>query len=365
MTLRTRFDNFSVRDSIIALAALAVVLLASLLSPTYQSAVQAVPKTTIFDGQTVPMSDTLLYKMIIARVSAGENYYDAMASEHRRHGYPLKPFVTVRPPTLAWINASLGPTLTLGLFGLIILATWFSWLPLIQPMNRIGFEGYLVFTTIAVSALILIAPPFHFFHESWAAPLIAISLAVWVQGRIALSIATGVLAVLIRDLAMPYLVLMAVLAAYERRGSEAKSWSCSIGIVGLAYALHGLKVSALLVPGDITSPSWSGLGGWPYLIDTVTGTSLLLFLPEWAIRLVVPLSIFGWMTCRSGLGLRIAGLMLGYALALMLFARDANMYWGILIMPFVLAGVAFAPAGLLALWNGCQRPKSRIDFAAS
>jgi hypothetical protein len=364
MTLRTRFDNFSVRDSILALAALGVVLLASLLSPTYQDVAPA-PPTTVFGGQTVAMSDTLLYKMIIARVSTGESYYDAVATEHRRHTYPLKPFFTVRPPTLAWINASLGPTLTLGLFGLIVVATLLSWMPLMQPMNRLGFEGYFVFAAIALSVFILILPPFHFYHESWAAPLIAISLAGWVQGRVALSILAGLSAVLIRDLAMPYLIMMAILAAYERRSAEAKAWSISIAVAGVVYALHYLKVSAVQLPDDIISPSWTGLGGWPYLIDTVKATSLMRFLPDWAIKLAVPLSIFGWMSCRSGLGLRITGLILGYVLALSLFARDANTYWGILIMPFIFAGVAFAPAGLLALRNGCQRPKSRIDFAAS
>jgi hypothetical protein len=365
MTLKTRFDRFSARDCAITLVALAMVLLASLFSPNYVAPDQpAPPQIVLPDGQTKGMSDTQLYKNIITRVSNGEGYYDVMADEHRRHDFPLKPFITVRPPTLAWINAGLGSTLTLGLFCLLIIAAVLSWMPLMGPMNRIGFEGYLVFTVIIVSVMLLISPPFRLYHESWAAPLIVISLALWVQGRIALSVMAGLGAVLLRDLAIPYMAMMTVLAVYERRWSETRAWSIGIGVACAFYALHCMKVSTLLQPDDLSSQGWSGFGGWPYLVATVKETSLMAFLPTWAIKLALPLSLFGWITCRSGLGLRVSGLLLGYATALMLFARDPNMYWGILIMPFVLAGVAFVPAGITVLWRGCQPTKRHIDFAA-
>jgi hypothetical protein len=364
VTLETRFDSFSARYCIIVLATLVLLLIASLFSPSYVAPDQPPPQIAA-DGQPSGMSDTKLYKTIIARMSSGEGYYETMADEHRRHEFPLKPFITVRSPVLAWINASLGPTLTLGLFGLLIAATALSWMPLMAQMNRLGFEGYLAFTAIVLSVMLLISGPFRFYHESWAAALIVISLGLWSQGRITLSVIAGLAAVLLRELAMPFLVMMAVLAAYDRRWSEAKAWSLGIGISCLAYWFHYQHVSALLLPGDLDSQGWSGRGGWPYLVATVKETSLMAFLPDWAIKLAIPLSLFGWMTCRSGVGLRITGLLLGYAAALMLFARDANMYWGILIMPLIVAGVAFAPAGIVVLWTGSQSVKSRIDFAAS
>lgn len=365
MTLNTRFDNFSVHSSIIALVALAVALLASLLSPTYVAPDRSTPPQIVTaDGQTKNMSDTQLYKNIIARVSDGRSYYEVVAEEHRLHNFPLKPFITVRPPTLAWINAGLGPTLTLGLFGLLIIAAVVSWLPLMGQMTRIGFEGYLAFTIIILSVMLLISPPFRFFHESWAAPLIVVSLGLWVQGRIGLSVLTGLAAVLLRELALPYLVMMTVLAAYDRRWSETRAWSVGIGIACLAFWFHSNQVSAQLVPDDLGSQGWSGRGGWPYLAAAIKETSLMVFLPNWAIKLALPLSLFGWMTCHSGLGLRVTGLVLGYVTALMLFARDANTYWAILIMPFIATGLAFAPAGIMALWKGCCQPTRRIDFAA-
>jgi hypothetical protein len=365
VTLKTRFDNLSARDCVIALMALAMVLFASLLSPNYVAPDRPPPPQIVAtDGQTTAMSDIRLYKNVIARVRIGEGYYEAMAAEHRRHNFPLKPFITVRPPTLAWINASLGPTLTLGLFGLLIMAALLSWMPVTRQMSRLGFEGYLAFTVIILSVMLLISPPFRFYHESWAAPLIVISLGLWGQGRLALSVLAGLTAVLLRELAMPYLVMMAVLAAHERRWSETHAWSIGIGIACLASVLHCMKVTALLLPGDLGSQGWSGLGGWPFLITTVKETSLLIFLPDWAIKLALPLSLFGWIACNSGLGLRVTVLVLGYVTALMLFARDANTYWAILIMPFIATGLAFAPAGILALSKGCCQPTRPIDFAA-
>jgi hypothetical protein len=361
--LKTRFDSFSARDCAITLVALIMVLVASLLSPTYVAPALHLPQVAA-DGQTGSIADTQLYKNIIARMSKGEGYYVVTADEHRRHDFPLKPFITVRSPTLAWIHASLGPTLTLALFGLLIAAAMLSWMPLMGQMNRFGFEGYFVFTLVIVSVMLLISPPFHFYHETWAAALIAISLALWVQERIALSVMAGLTAVLLRDLAMPYMAMMTVLAVYERRWSETRAWSIGIGFAGLIYALHCWKVNTLLLPDDLSSPGWSGFGGWPYLIATVKETSLMVFLPYWAIKLALPLSLFGWIACRSGLGLRVSGLLFGYATALMLFARDPNMYWGILIMPFVLAGLAFVPAGIMALCQGRQQTQRRIDFAA-
>lgn len=49
-----------------------------------------------------------LYRAVIARMGDGENYYRAVAEEHRERGYPLPPFVTVREPTLAYATAAVG-----------------------------------------------------------------------------------------------------------------------------------------------------------------------------------------------------------------------------------------------------------------
>src|SRR5690606_12052207 len=49
-----------------------------------------------------------LYQSINRRLTAGEGYYEAALAEQRASGFPTKPFVTVRPPTLAWSSLVLG-----------------------------------------------------------------------------------------------------------------------------------------------------------------------------------------------------------------------------------------------------------------
>lgn len=53
-------------------------------------------------------TDAALYVAVAARVADGENYYRAAATEHRERGYPLRPFVTVREPALAYVTAVVG-----------------------------------------------------------------------------------------------------------------------------------------------------------------------------------------------------------------------------------------------------------------
>src|SRR5690606_29540631 len=72
--------------------------------------------------------DSLLYRRIIEQVNAGQSYYPVVVDEHRQHRYPLRPFVTVRLPTLAVALAALPDESTrrgaIGLLGALTLGAW-------------------------------------------------------------------------------------------------------------------------------------------------------------------------------------------------------------------------------------------------
>ena len=53
-------------------------------------------------------TDFQLYADITAKVAAGTPYHQAAAEVQRAHGYPLRPFVTMRPPALFVLAARLG-----------------------------------------------------------------------------------------------------------------------------------------------------------------------------------------------------------------------------------------------------------------
>jgi hypothetical protein len=364
--MTTRFDSWSPQQCMMALLLLIVTLTASLLvsagkaekrhvEPTVVSS--QLPATSVVTTAAAPvadeaMSDVKVYQRIVKAVASGEGYYDVVTREHRLHNYPLKPYFTIRPPTLAWLSAALGPMgIRLAMFALIGLVAM-TWLEALRGINGSQLVQYAAFGLLAESAFVLSLDPFMHFHDSWAALLIALSLALRRPDRCGLSIAAGLAAVLFRELALPYLLLMAVLAAYDKCWREAYGWGAAIAVALVAQVLHASAVAALVTAADPASQGWSGLGGWSFFLTAAHTSSLLELLPMGVTAIVVPFSLFGWIAWHSGLALRVTGLMLGYAMLLSIFARPDNIYWAILIEPYLLAGISLGVAGVWRLWQG-------------
>jgi hypothetical protein len=351
--MATRFDTLSPRACVAWLSLFLALFVASL--TLNAKSIQLGDTVAIASAAKsgAPVGDAQLYQNIIDRVARGENYYKAAAGQHREGGFPLRPFVTVRPPTLAWTTATLGPMLTQVLAIVLIGSVLLSWFNVFR--RDFEFDPAARATVmVTISSAALGVPVMILFHECWAALLIALSLALWRPNRYAASIAFGLLAVLIRDLAMPYLVLMAVAAAYDRRWREVGGWVLAGVIAGVALYVHAQAVAAILKPDDLVSPGWTGMGGWAFFVTAISHMTTLLLLPDMVARIAVPLSLFGWLSWKSDHSLRVCGLLAGYATLIMVFARPNNFYWGLLIAPLLLVGLCFAPAGLRALLKGSQ-----------
>ncbi|MEG8054295.1 hypothetical protein QP185_15495 [Sphingomonas aerolata] len=69
-------------------------------------------------GQT----ELLLYQSVVANVRSGTPYYVAAAEAHRVAHAPLKPYTTVRLPTLAVVQAAVSPLLVTALLPLLVSA---------------------------------------------------------------------------------------------------------------------------------------------------------------------------------------------------------------------------------------------------
>jgi hypothetical protein len=117
-------------------------------------------------------ADVLLYDHIVERVRAGGNYYQVAAQAQREGGYPLRPFVTMRPPTLAVIQATLANRTAVSvLFWTLLAATIIAWGHRLRrselPMPRVILGTLLV----AGGAATLTLPELLVWHEAWAALL--------------------------------------------------------------------------------------------------------------------------------------------------------------------------------------------------
>ncbi len=303
--------------------------------------------------------DLALYDRVIARIGHGENYYTVAADEHRKADYPLRPGVAVRLPTLAYLDMWLGDTgqgadaLVPGELGAALLllgsVVWAWW-------RRLGEEpGGAKFQRIGTALMFMGASlglnRYYFvLHELWAGMLIALSLALHRPGQRWLgAVLVAALALAIREHVLPYVLLMGALALWRRDWKESAAWGALVALFLAGLALHLHFVAQQVLPSDPSGPSWlmlRGLSGW---LSNVVLSSNLRFLPHFVSGPLVILMVFGWAGWRSSLATTATLLYLGYGLAFMLIGRPDNFYWGAVIAPAMLVGLAFAPRALKSL----------------
>lgn len=348
---RTRFAAWRPAAARVVLAVLAAWVLYGAALGLVPGLAPASPTAVTAPGETPGGTDVALYRAIAERVSQGESYYAAAAAEHRLRDYPLKPFVTVRPPTLALLQARLGPGgagILLDLLVVIALVVLARRLETALPGGR---RWIVVLTLASLGLTFALIPLFVVWHEAWAAVLIVLSLACRSPRRFGASLALGLLAVTLRELVLPYLMVMATVAWWEGNRREAACWLGAILVASGLLAGHAAMVAASTLPGDLSSQGWVRIAGWPFVLAMIQACTVLTFAPMAVVGILAPACLVGWAGWASPLGNRVAFLLGGYTCAFMAFGRPENFYWGLLVAPLFLAGLAFVPAALADLWR--------------
>ena len=101
----SRFAGWSAARARMTLALAAALAAACLLSPNLRPAGSNAKPSPVIEYADLDLG---LYGAIAERVRHGGHYYAVTAEEMRaRPGYPLRPFITVRPPLLATVQAGL------------------------------------------------------------------------------------------------------------------------------------------------------------------------------------------------------------------------------------------------------------------
>ncbi|WP_343518875.1 hypothetical protein [Sphingomonas sp.] len=337
----SRFAALSRTRARLVLAALAILLLASL-------AVLGVPQPAADapgasgDRQT----DVALYEGIVAAVTHGQDYYRAAADALRAGSYPLRPFLTFRLPGLAVLQAALPPAVTLGLLYALAAATGFVWYRRLAEALPGAPARLLALFLLAAGMLAFVQPALVAFHEIWAGLLVALSLALRRPGQWVEAAAIALIAMLVRETAALYVVIMCGLAFAEGQRREAIGWAAALGVFAGVLAAHAVAVHGVTGVLDAASPGWAGMHGFGLFVRAMTLATGLQLLPAAAAALLVALALFGWTSWRDPLALRAVATFTAYALVISLFARLDTFYWGLLIAPAFLAGLAFVPDGL-------------------
>ncbi len=280
--------------------------------------------------------DTTLHAMIVAETQAGRSYYDVCGPLLLKHGYAVRPFVHWRLPTLNYLAVALKRPLVAKIV-LFLLGS-------ARPMGlghtgashgRPPHDSYSC-RWVGLPAALSLLGNWYLQHELWAGILIALSLGLYPRS-VAASVVCGLAALAIRELALPYVILMMALAFVEKRRQEAMIWLA--GIAGFAFYLawHAHLVSIHMIEGP-ADPSWLRFPGWPHVVAC---SSWMFFAlpPYWLAGGLAVLGIIGVATARD---LRLALTVTGYMLAVAIAGKPFNDYWGLVFTPLLAVGLVYA-----------------------
>ena len=339
----SRFAGLSTRGGRAGLILLALLLLATLLALGTPG-----PPPVSHDPakHAEDRADVMLYDSIVQNMRSGGHYYPVAAAAQRTGNYPLKPFVTFRLPTLAEVQATLPPAAVTAMLYALVAATALAWYRRLAPTFVRPVPRVIAMALLAGGMMAFVQSELVYFHEIWAGLLISLSLALRRPGRWLPSVAFGLAAVLVRETAGPYLALMAFFAILEGNRREAFGWLVAIGVLALVLVAHAHAVAQVVRPLDPASPGWAGMLGFGFFVKTMAISTALDLAPMWLAAPLVGLALFGWAAWRDALGLRMLTLLAGYALVLAVFGRTDTFYWGLLVAPAILIGLAFVPDGL-------------------
>tara|TARA_A100001391_G_scaffold178640_1_gene143183 strand:- start:1621 stop:2661 length:1041 start_codon:yes stop_codon:yes gene_type:complete len=298
--------------------------------------------------------DLAFYDRVIERIAGDEVYYDFVVEEQRASGYPVRPGLAVRLPTLAYIHAALGEAGMTVLAILLMGATVWAWWKRLgeepggRRVQKIGAALLLMGASLGLNRYYFVL------HELWAGMLLALAFGLHRPGRWGGALAVAALALAIREHALPFVLLLGAIAAWRCDWREAAAWGALVLAFVVAIAWHLSLVAPHVLPTDPESPDWlvlRGLSGW---LGNVVLSSNLRFLPHEVAGPLVVLMVLGWAGWKSPAGTTGTLLYLGYGLAFMLAGRANNFYWGAVVAPAMFIGLAFLPMALSSLLKSAR-----------
>jgi hypothetical protein len=206
----------------------------------------------VLEGQ----ADWNLYDAVAQRVRGGQSYYPALGTELRSRGYPTNRVFNWRMPTLTWLLAmfpDLGYArwLVIALIGMT-LACWYG----VLRKDHGTMRAVAASSVLGIVLLPLTIPSVIFYTEAWVGLLIALSLGAFGAGIRPLSVTTGVAALCMRELALPYVLVMLLVATVQRNRREQIAWMAGLVLFAVLFLAH-----STIVRGTWDHPIL-GTNGW-------------------------------------------------------------------------------------------------------
>lgn len=299
------------------------------------------------DGPSRGGGDVALYRAEVERMQAGSDYYAAIAAELRARGYPTRSLFNWRTPLPV---AALGhlPDPRWGQALLAALALW----ALVWAFDSLASEGpsapgepadrpalaaaLLVGLLLPGALLPTILGDLYVMPELWSGVLVLLAVLAAGRGAERISLACGLAALFVRELAAPAVLVLVGRSVWLGRWRQLAAWLGGLALYALYYTAHARQVFALIEPGDVAHPgSWWQVGGLPFVLATCQMNAYLLVLPQAVTAVALTLALVGLWNWRTPLGRTTALALGGYLAAFSLVGYDFNQYWGSMFAPLL------------------------------
>jgi len=340
------------RAVLAAAVALAVVSVAVTLSPAQINRINLPRKNRPTDPD--------LYEAEIEGIRAGRAYYAMAAEKLVEFGYPTHSVFNWRTPLPMWLLAQL-PDPAWGRIILCALGFIVIWMSF-EALGREHREGTISAGILA--AILLLGPilpmrlrNYYTLPGHWAGVLIAISVLAYGLRLRPIGVLTGLAAAFFRDLALPYCLLCAAIAWWQKRRWELWSWVAGLVAWGLFFTYHCWQVANYMPTNGYQQPAgWLQFLGLPFVIATCQMSAYLLLLPQWVTALYFVAAVVVFLGWRTELGVRSALTVAMYMAAFWVVGHDYNQYWGVLTAPLICLAVAQSPRTFSLLLRAAKLP---------
>lgn len=291
--------------------------------------------------------DLAMYARVADEMRAGKDYYATAHAELLANDYGTRSVFNWRLPALPWLASRLPSSrwadtafrivaLAAGLAAAAAIATGF------------GLDtALLAAAALAVNLVSAAAPDSAVFTDIVAGVLILAAVATYGLGRPLAGVAIALLALFMRELVAPAVLVFIVLAWRERRYRELIAWAFGLAVFAGYFAWHWASVRAQLGPADVAYPSgWVQFGGLRFILATAGFNGFFIASALWQTAILLPLALLGLAAWKDEVATRVS---LTVAVYLPLFAvvgKPFNDYWGALYTPLMMLGLAFMPAAL-------------------
>ena len=306
-------------------------------------------RIAFYDREATP-SDLELYWAEVDRIADGQGYYEAASIELPARGYPTQSVFNWRMPLPMWFLGKLprpeyGKWL-LSAFAVTLLVSG----SIIAIQEGTFLEATALGVLLGGAILPCVLSDLYVSPLLWSSVFLSLSICAYSWNQRWLVLLLGLAAVVFREFALLYCVLMAVIAGRNRHLRELVGWIVVIAIFAGFLVFHILQVKHYQDVPDVADTShWLELNGLPAIIGMTQMNGFLLLLPQWVSAIYLASSILGFVDWRSSLGNRMSLTVGAFLLVFMIVGKDVNQYWGVMFAPLLCFGAARAPMALRRL----------------